>query len=83
MLLDTSKIQPPFYQFGDIGMIICQERYDLDTAGLTITRSVVPDYPNPCDPAALPDDQQAQQILLDRLKQDHFDITNLEVALKK
>ncbi|HEX9012115.1 MAG TPA: sulfatase-like hydrolase/transferase, partial [Anaerolineaceae bacterium] len=79
--LDQSKIGPPFYQFGTIGMVICQNVYTLETASLKWTQSQVQGYPNPCPPGSLPSDRQAQDIMLAQLRTDGFQVGPLEAAL--
>ncbi len=80
--LDLSKIKPPFYQFGSVVMVVCQNWYDLRTSSLSWQEGVIPDYPNPCQPGTLPTDQQARQLILDRLKTDGFDIsTSIQTTL--
>lgn len=79
--LDLSKVKPPFYQFGTIGMVICQNWYALDTASLTWSAGVVRGYPTPCAPEILPDTLAAQQLLLGRLQADGFDVTTARQSL--
>jgi hypothetical protein len=81
--LDLSKVRPPFYQFGTIGMVICQKWYAVDTASLTWQEANIVDYPTPCGQNSLPNDRQAQQIMLDQLTQNGFDVTTLKAALEK
>ncbi|MDR3575875.1 MAG: sulfatase-like hydrolase/transferase [Anaerolineaceae bacterium] len=80
--LDLSKIKPPFYQFGSVIMVVCQKYYELRTSSLTWQEGLIPAYPTPCKADILPDDQQAEQLILDRLKTDGFDIpTTIQAAL--
>jgi hypothetical protein len=81
--LDLSKIKPPFYQFGSIDMVVCQKWYELRTSSLSWQEGEIPGYATPCNPETLPDDQQAQKILLDQLKADGFDISTVQPALDK
>lgn len=81
--LDLSKIKPPFYQFGTIGMAICQRWYSVDTATLKWKEEDIAGYPSPCAPEALPGDAQAQQMMLERLNADGFDTAGLRAALEK
>lgn len=81
--LDLSKIKPPFYQFGTIGMVICQKWYAVNTTSMTWQEGDVEGYPTPCDASVLPDDSQAKQILLNQLKTNGFDISTLQAALFK
>jgi hypothetical protein len=78
--LDTSKIKPPFYQFGIIDMVICQKWFSVNTTLLQWQEGEIQGYPTPCDPGSLPDHEQAQQILLDQLRTDGFDVTSLEAS---
>ncbi len=52
--LDTSKTQPPFYQFGVVNMLVCQKWYSLETTSLTWTEGEVQGYPTPCKAEDLP-----------------------------
>jgi hypothetical protein len=79
--LDLSKIQPPFYQFGTIGMVVCQKWYTLDTAHLTWQQGDIQGYPTPCAAASLPSQAQAQQSIVDMLKANGFDVSALEPAV--
>ena len=74
--LDLSKIRPPFYQFGSVIMVVCQKWYELRTSSLSWQEGEIHGYTTPCKPESLPDDQQAQQMILDRLKVDRFDISS-------
>ena len=80
LMLDMSKIKPPFYQFENIDMIICNHWYTADTLKLSWQTGVIQNYPTPCDPSTLPDNHKAQQIMLDELKHDGYDVSILESA---
>jgi hypothetical protein len=79
--LDLSKVRPPFYQFGTVGMVICQNWYALDTATLTWSAGVVRGYPTPCPAGALPDTPAAQQLLLGQLETEGFDVAAARQSL--
>jgi hypothetical protein len=78
--IDTSKIKPPFNQFGRVGMVICQKWYQLDTSQLAWQQGDVDGYAGQCDPSAQPPDAQARQMLIDQMKKDGFDVSSLEPA---
>ena len=80
--LDLSKVKPPFYQFGTVGMVICQNWYALDTASLAWQTAVIQDYPNPCPASSLPSDRQAKETMLNQLKSEGFDTRTLETAFE-
>ena len=65
-------------------MVVCQKWYELHTSSLSWQEGEIQNYPTPCKPETLPDDRQAQQIILDQLKADGFDIsTNVQAVLSK
>jgi hypothetical protein len=82
MQLDLTKVQPPFYQFGIIEMVICQKWYAANTTSLIWEEGEVEQYPNPCQAENLPSTSQAQDIMLTQLKNNGFDISVLEEAFK-
>lgn len=79
--LDLSKVKPPFYQFGTVTMMICQNWYKVNTTSLAWQAGEVEGYLTPCGPEALPDEAEAKQIMLDRLEKDGFDVSSLREAL--
>jgi hypothetical protein len=79
--LDLSKIKPPFYQFGIIGMAVCQKWYSVDTTAQTWKVEEIAGYPTPCEANSLPSDSQAQQMILQQLQADHFDVSSLKTRL--
>ncbi|HEX9012912.1 MAG TPA: sulfatase-like hydrolase/transferase [Anaerolineaceae bacterium] len=79
--LDPSKIYPPFYQFGTVGMVVCQKWYGVDTGKLAWQEGDVAGYTNPCGAGSLPTDSQAQQMILNHMKSTGFDIRALSSAL--
>jgi hypothetical protein len=79
--LDLTKIKPPFYQFGTIGMVICQKWYALDTSQLSWQEGDIVGYPTPCAADSMPDDSSAHQILIGQLVKDGFNINALEPLL--
>lgn len=78
MQLDTSKTKPPFYQFGIINMVVCQKWYSLETDTLTWTEGEVAGYPTPCEAGNLPNLYQAQELLVEQIKEDGFDVSGLK-----
>ncbi len=75
--LDVAKVQPPFYQFGMVGMVICQNWYALDTDSLAWQEAQISGYPNPCPAEDLPSRAKAQQLMLDQLQKNGFDVSSL------
>lgn len=73
--IDQSKIRPPFYQFGGVQILVCQQWTALDTFSLTWSSGQVEGHTTPCAPENLPDEAQARQMLLDQLEKDGFDVS--------
>lgn len=81
--LDTSKTKPPFYQFGVVSMIVCQNWYTLETDSLTWKEGEVEGYPTPCKTEDLPSLLQAQELILEQLEKDGFDTTTAKGSTNK
>ncbi len=75
--LDLTKVKPPFYQFGKVGMVICQNWYALDTATEEWQEETIDGYVHPCAVETLPSRAKAQELMLERLQQDGFDVSSL------
>ncbi len=75
--MNLSQLKPPFYQFGEIGMVICQKYYAFDTAAHTWQETDIQGYPTPCAANSLPSNQQAEEIMLKQLKRDGFAIMSI------
>jgi arylsulfatase A-like enzyme len=82
LALDLTKIKPPFYQFGTVGMVVCQKWYSLDTPTLGWKEENIENYPTPCPAETLPNTYQAQQMLVDQMRKDGFDVSTLRAAFK-
>ncbi len=78
--LDLTKVKPPFYQFGKVGMVVCQNWYAVDTATLQWQEAQIAGYASPCPPEALPDRAKAQQLMLAQLQESGFDVSSLKEA---
>lgn len=83
--LDTTRVKPPFYQFGQVGMVLCQEWYALKTTPpITWEQGAVKGYVSDgagaCAASSQPTNTQARQMLLDRLTQDGFDVSSVSAA---
>ena len=79
--LDLTKIKPPFYQFGTITVVLCQNWYALDTTTLTWQAGKVETSPSPCRADDLPGERQVQEMVINRLAADGFDTAVLRAAL--
>jgi hypothetical protein len=81
--IDLSKVKPPFYQFGTIGMVVCRKWYALDTSSLSWTEGDIENYSTPCSPNSIPTDASARQMMIDQLKKDGFNTKSLQGTLGK
>jgi hypothetical protein len=82
LALDLTKIKPPFYQFGTVGMVVCQKWYSIDTPTLSWKEENIENYPTPCPAESLPNTFQAQQMLVEQMRKDGFDVSTLRTAFK-
>ncbi len=67
---------PPFYQVGYVGLVACNEWYELYVQNPSLSYGEIKGYPEPCALSALPTPEQAKQILLDHLFQNGFDVSS-------
>lgn len=78
--IDPKKAKAPFYQFGTIGMVVCQNWYSLNTDDLSWHKTAIENYPTPCPANALPSDRQAEQMIINQLQLDGFDVSGLMIT---
>jgi len=71
---DPKKIKPPFYQFDQIAVIDCQKIYQLNLEQLEWSQGEVENYAQPCTQDELLSPAQIADIIVDRLKQDGFEL---------
>lgn len=69
--------EPPFYQFGRISVIACNQWFELDLQQMTLTEGVVADRQAPC--ATKIDDTEALKLLIHHLQSYGFDTSSLDV----
>jgi hypothetical protein len=76
--LDTSKITPPFYQFGAIRMIVCDQFYEVNLNENKWVQGQVIDHTAPCDPTTLPTLEEAKAEIIEHLVERDFDVSSLK-----
>jgi arylsulfatase A-like enzyme len=75
--LESEYITPPFYQFAYIQAIICQNWYRVDLIDLLWTQGEISGHSAPCDPQGLPQPQDVQARIVERMERDGFDTSTL------
>ena len=75
--LDVEKIGPPFYQFGYLNIINCQNWYRYDLIENSWESGLVKDHTSPCGQDTLLSPRQIRDALLAHLTSKGFDTTSL------
>ena len=81
--IDSQRMQPPFYQFSFLQVVVCQNMYFLDLTNYEYRSGKVAGHTKPCDDQILPDSEMILQEMLDRLRSDEFDISVFETTVIK
>jgi len=76
--LVPERVQPPFYQFGNVRAIICDEFYDLNLEDQTWTVLKIDGHTAPCTKNELPEPEEIKAAILQHLQDHGFEITTLE-----
>jgi hypothetical protein len=80
-VVESKRRSPPFYQVGYVGLIACNQWYELHVQNPSLFYGSVRGYTTPCDSAALPTPEQAKQILLDHLVQHGYDTSSFPSSI--
>ncbi|NMC17326.1 MAG: sulfatase-like hydrolase/transferase, partial [Chloroflexi bacterium] len=67
--------EPPFYQFGRISVIVCDQWYDLDLVEMSMTHGNVTAYATPC--SAQINESQALELITQHMQRYDFDTDTL------
>jgi hypothetical protein len=78
MVQDLENIGPPFYQFGYLQTVVCQNWYAINLIDYEWEQGVVAGHTAPCDAEALPDVKIVQSWMIGKLANDSFDISELQ-----
>jgi len=73
--IDQNKLTPPFYQLGQVSLIICNRWYKLDLVNSKLFYGDVQGHTAPCAAGNLPDPEQAISIILDHLAENGYDVS--------
>ncbi|HSJ89313.1 MAG TPA: sulfatase-like hydrolase/transferase, partial [Anaerolineales bacterium] len=75
-VVDTGKRVPPFYQLGYVGLIACDQWFELYLQNPAMFYGKVKGHTYSCDSAALPTPEEAKHVLLDHLSKNGFDTSS-------
>ncbi len=78
LVQDLESIGPPFYQFGYLQAVVCQNWYAINLIDFTWEQGKVAGHTAPCEIGALPDEKTVQGWMIERLAGDGFDTTALQ-----
>lgn len=72
-VVDADRRDPPFYQMGYVGLVACDQWFELYLQTPSMVYGRVKDHSQPCAATRLLAPEQAERILLDHLEQNGFD----------
>ena len=75
-VVDESKISPPFYDLAKVNLIVCQKWFSLDLRNPKLAYGDIEGSTASCPQNAIPSPQHAEEILLQHLFAEHYDVTN-------
>ncbi len=80
-VINEAKIAPPFYQLGRLDMVVCRNWYSLSLVSATLTYGSIPASTDPCNPEDSPMPAQAAKMIVQYLKDAHYDVSSLPAAI--
>ncbi len=80
-VINEAKIAPPFYQLGRLDLVVCRNWYSLDVVSATLTYGSVSASSDPCTSEASPTPAQAAKMIIQYLKDAHYDVSSLPAAI--
>ncbi len=80
-VLDESRISAPFYQLGKINLVVCDKWFSLDLRTPQLSYGNVEGSTASCSQGDIPAPEQAREILVQHLADEHYDVTNFPTAI--
>ena len=74
--VDAERKAPPFYQLGYVGLVACDQWFELYVQNPALREGKVQDHTSPCAPGKALNAEDAKRILLDQLAKNGFDISS-------
>ena len=78
--ISPERMQPPFYQVGEVSIVDCQRWYELSLVNMTLTSSDAIGHTAPCPEKELITYEQAFDLLLAYLRNYGYDVSSLEAV---
>jgi hypothetical protein len=79
--VEAERRKPPFYQLGYIGLVACNQWYELYVQEPSLHYGSVTGHAGPCESTMVPAPAQAKEILLDHLFQHGYDIFSFPASI--
>jgi hypothetical protein len=73
--VEAERRSPPFYQLGYVGMVVCDQWYELYVRNPSLRYGKFRGHAGGCNSPSLKEPEQAKQILLDHLSQNGYDVS--------
>lgn len=80
-LVDQAKISAPFYQVGEVNLVVCDQWFSLDLRKQKLTHGSMEGSTALCLQSDIPSPQQVQTLLLQHLSDAHYDITKFPTVI--
>jgi hypothetical protein len=76
--IDATLSHPPFYHFGSIQVIVCQEMDTLNMLNGRFLRKIIHSHTAPCPMDELPGAKEGRRLIIEHLRANGFDVSSLE-----
>jgi arylsulfatase A-like enzyme len=80
-LVDETKISAPFYQVGEVNLVVCDQWFSLDLRNPQITHGRMEGSTALCLQSDIPSPQEAQALLLQHLSDARYDVTKFPTVI--
>jgi hypothetical protein len=80
-LVDQTKISAPFYQLGEVNLVVCDQWFSLDLRNPQLTHGRMEDSTALCLQSDIPSVQEAQALLLQHLSDSRYDVTKFPTII--
>ena len=79
--VEMERRSPPFFQLGYVGFVICDQWYELYVYDPKLLFGEVKGHTAPCDTTSMQNPERGQQILLNYLLQNGYDVSSLPSSI--
>ena len=80
-VVDSQRKVPPFYQLGYVGLVACDQWFELYLQNPVLREGIVKDHTYPCNSDAKINAQDAKRILLEHLSKNGFDTSSFPTSV--